>query len=141
MKSIRHTLTLLLAAVFIYSAIGHAMVLHYCNHSKEVCKTETACCSDMEKSPCHDNIPSEGNSILTDRFVCCEISNQYLVNPFAVRQPDQKQEIAAAEIALIYINQSIAAPVFSENSQPVFLPDSDASTGREILLDCKVLII
>jgi hypothetical protein len=141
MKSLRKTLTLILAAVFIYSAVGHAIVMHYCNHSKEVCESGQACCSDMEKSPCHENNNKSVGDFVSHTVKCCEISNQYLVNPFAVRQPDQKQQITATEISLIYIRQSFTVSSFSENSQPLVLTDLNQSSGRDILLDCNVLVI
>ncbi len=141
MNLFRNTLTCLLAAVFIYSAIGQFIVLHYCNQNTITCSSEDNCCSKEGVKSCCDGKPVSKPNSFHQNFPCCTIASQYLVNPFSVRQPEQKEVIA--------VPSSQATP-FTEKNINYFYTfvetdfsalHSSAPPGRTILLFKSILVI
>lgn len=140
MKSIRNTLIFLLAAVFIYSAIGQPIVLHYCNMGlkEKNCSEKEACCQE-ENPGCEESNSSTTTPLLNRDAACCFTMSQYLVNPFSVRTPDHKIGISIATQPLIAIQkiQPAATPVKLFSS----VPAECSPPGRTILLLKNILVI
>jgi hypothetical protein len=141
MKSLHNILTCLVAAVFIYSAIGQSIVLHYCNAKSIVCTSDENCCSDESTKSCCDNEPVSQPHSFHQNIPCCTIASQYLVNPFSVRQPEQKEviEVPKKQVALFAENKINDLYTFIETDFSKL--HSSAPPGRIILLFKSILVI
>ena len=128
MKGVKSISSIFLALVVFISAIGHVSIIHYCTMAETDCAVKAnQCCCQEEKSNAIKNEAS-----------CCLNLQQYLINPFSVRQPESKTEkinIVAAELILPYLDfvkiSYLARDTFKkDDSKP-----PPVATNRQALLN------